>query len=179
MASPSWWTWVWASSRSWWWTGKPGVLHSMGPLRIRHDWVTEQQQLYVYIYIHNKQLLFIAQSCPALCDSMDEPMSLTSPELAGGFFTTSPTWEVLPWVLYPILKICLSVSLLSLPRLWEDRLDRLPLCDSSSGFITTITTIMMTSVIIIKVSLLQSSLLLLKYKCQQHGWTYKLSYWVK
>ena len=26
MASPTWWTWVWASSRSWWWTGKPGVL---------------------------------------------------------------------------------------------------------------------------------------------------------
>ena len=26
MASPSWWTWVWASSGSWWWTGKPGVL---------------------------------------------------------------------------------------------------------------------------------------------------------
>ena len=30
MASPAWWTWVWASSRSWWWTGKPGVLQSMG-----------------------------------------------------------------------------------------------------------------------------------------------------
>ena len=26
MASPTWWTWIWASSRSWWWTGKPGVL---------------------------------------------------------------------------------------------------------------------------------------------------------
>ena len=24
MASPTWRTWVWASSRSWWWTGKPG-----------------------------------------------------------------------------------------------------------------------------------------------------------
>ena len=24
------WTWVWTSSRSWWWTGKPGVLRSMG-----------------------------------------------------------------------------------------------------------------------------------------------------
>ena len=24
------WTWVWASSGSWWWTGMPGVLHSMG-----------------------------------------------------------------------------------------------------------------------------------------------------
>ena len=22
-------TWVWASSRSWWWTGKPGVLHAV------------------------------------------------------------------------------------------------------------------------------------------------------
>ena len=24
------WTWVWTSSGSWWWTGKPGVLQSMG-----------------------------------------------------------------------------------------------------------------------------------------------------
>ena len=30
MASPTRWTWVWASSRSWWWTGKPGVLQSTG-----------------------------------------------------------------------------------------------------------------------------------------------------
>ena len=30
MASPTWWTWVWVSSRSSWWTGKPGMLQSMG-----------------------------------------------------------------------------------------------------------------------------------------------------
>ena len=30
MASPILWTWVWASSRSWWWTGRPGMLQSMG-----------------------------------------------------------------------------------------------------------------------------------------------------
>ena len=30
MASPTQWTWVWVRSRSWWWTGKPGVLQSMG-----------------------------------------------------------------------------------------------------------------------------------------------------
>ena len=30
MASPTWWTWVWASSGSWWRTGKPGMLQSMG-----------------------------------------------------------------------------------------------------------------------------------------------------
>ena len=29
MASPTWWTWVWASSRGWWWKGKPGMLQSM------------------------------------------------------------------------------------------------------------------------------------------------------
>ena len=40
MASPIRWTWVWASSRRWWWTGKPGVLQSMGN-RVGHDWVTE------------------------------------------------------------------------------------------------------------------------------------------
>ena len=33
----------WASSRRWWWTGKPGVLQSMGLQRVRHNWVTEQQ----------------------------------------------------------------------------------------------------------------------------------------
>ena len=29
---------VWASSRSWWWTGKPGVLQSMRLHRVGHDW---------------------------------------------------------------------------------------------------------------------------------------------
>ena len=41
MASLTQWKWVWASWRSWWWTGKPGTLQSMGLQRIRHDWATE------------------------------------------------------------------------------------------------------------------------------------------
>ena len=41
MASLTLWTWVWASSRSWWWTGKPGVLQSMGSQGVGRDWVTE------------------------------------------------------------------------------------------------------------------------------------------
>ena len=41
MASPTWWTWVWATSGSWWWIRKPGVLQSMGSQRVRHDSVTE------------------------------------------------------------------------------------------------------------------------------------------
>ena len=41
MASLTRWTWVWVNSRSWWWTGRPGVLWFMGSQRVRHDWVTE------------------------------------------------------------------------------------------------------------------------------------------
>ena len=41
MASPTRWMWVWVNSRSWWWTGRPGVLRFMGLLRVGHDWVTE------------------------------------------------------------------------------------------------------------------------------------------
>ena len=33
--------WVWASSGSWWWTGKPGMLQSMGLQRARYNWATE------------------------------------------------------------------------------------------------------------------------------------------
>ena len=35
------WTWVWVNSRSWWWTGRPGMLQSLRLQRVRHDWVTE------------------------------------------------------------------------------------------------------------------------------------------
>ena len=41
MASLTLWTWVWVNSRSWWWTGRPGVVRFMGSQRVRHDWVTE------------------------------------------------------------------------------------------------------------------------------------------
>ena len=30
MASPTQWAWVWVNSKSWWWTGRPGVLRFMG-----------------------------------------------------------------------------------------------------------------------------------------------------
>ena len=39
------WTWDWVSSRSWCWTGKPGVLQSMGLQRVAHDWLTDWTEL--------------------------------------------------------------------------------------------------------------------------------------
>ena len=39
MASTTQWTWVWVDSRSWWWTGRPGVLRLFGSQR--HERATE------------------------------------------------------------------------------------------------------------------------------------------
>ena len=41
MASLTRWTWIWVNSGSRWWTGKPGILQSIGSQRVRHDWATE------------------------------------------------------------------------------------------------------------------------------------------
>ena len=37
VSSPTRWTWVWASSGSWWWTGKLGMLQFMGSQRVGDD----------------------------------------------------------------------------------------------------------------------------------------------
>ena len=41
MVSLTQWAWVWVDSRSWWWTGRPGVLWFMGSQKVRHAWVIE------------------------------------------------------------------------------------------------------------------------------------------
>ena len=41
ISSPTQWTWVWVGPGRWWWTGKPGMLQSMGFQRFRQDWATE------------------------------------------------------------------------------------------------------------------------------------------
>ena len=50
-------------SGSWWWTGKSGVLQSMGSQRVRQDWVTElnckSNHMYKCILITNLKLLFV------------------------------------------------------------------------------------------------------------------------
>ena len=63
MALPTQWMWVWVNSGSWWWTGRPDVLQSMGSQRVRHDWAIELnwtddvwcgasfQMLICYLYI--------------------------------------------------------------------------------------------------------------------------------
>ena len=55
MASPTRWTWVSVNSGIWWWTGRPGMLQSMGSQRVGHDWATElnwtEQDMFFYTFI--------------------------------------------------------------------------------------------------------------------------------
>ena len=70
LASPTWWTWVWVDSGSWWWTGRPSVRRFMGLQRVRHDWETELNCIYLELQIisimfcwteHSNQLTFLSQ----------------------------------------------------------------------------------------------------------------------
>ena len=111
----TWWTWVWASSGSWWWTGKPDVLQSMGSQRLGHDWVTELNWEYTVCVcvcaqwgplcnpmdcsppgssahgvLFQARILKQAAICYSRVSSQwrDWTESLASSSLAGGFFST-------------------------------------------------------------------------------------------
>ena len=58
-------TWVSVNSRSWWWTGRPGVLQFMGSQRVRHDWATDLIWFHNYtclIFLLTKQWLRVLQT---------------------------------------------------------------------------------------------------------------------
>ena len=52
MASPTLWTWIWASSGCCWYSGKPGVLQSMESQRVRHclHYWTELTRMSSFLY---------------------------------------------------------------------------------------------------------------------------------
>ena len=57
LASPQQWTWVWIGSRSWWWTGKPGVLQSMWLQRVQHNWATKLNWIETRDIKYRKQII--------------------------------------------------------------------------------------------------------------------------
>ena len=52
--------WCWRRFLSWWWTGRPGMLQSMGSQRVGHNWATELNwktaKSYYYIPIRMVQI---------------------------------------------------------------------------------------------------------------------------
>ena len=104
MASPTQWRWIWANSRRWWRTRKPGVLQSMESQRVRHDLATEQQPqtiksiesksgrkkiyvIFIYIAILFLALCFIIQACRDLFQS---PYSVTYKSVLPGALKQDP-----------------------------------------------------------------------------------------
>ena len=105
MASLTRWTWVWVSSGSWWWTGKPGVVQSIGSQRVRHNWETELNWTEVvsdsfvipWSIAHqpplsigfSRQEYWSGFSFPSPRDLPDPEIEPVSPALASRFFTTA------------------------------------------------------------------------------------------
>ena len=48
-----------ASSGSWWWTGKPGVLQFMRSQRVTHDWVTKWCSAFFHVLISQLHIFFV------------------------------------------------------------------------------------------------------------------------
>ena len=76
MASPTQWTWVWVSSGSWWWTGKSGVLHSVG---VTKSWT--QLSNWIELIIGNMYLVFVPISGTELLN----PFQLSDEKLKMSF----------------------------------------------------------------------------------------------
>ena len=81
MASPTQWIWDWVSSRSWWWTEKPGVLQSIGSQKVRQDWATELNWTIMVIAGSLRPFLYSSSvySCHLLISSFYFPLLFPLP----------------------------------------------------------------------------------------------------
>ena len=71
MASPTQWTWVWVNSGSWWWTGRPVVLQSMGSKESdTTEWLNWRCKVYLFavysMLYSNIGLHFYSYQCDVL-----------------------------------------------------------------------------------------------------------------
>ena len=112
MASPSQWTWVWVSPGSWWWTGNPGMLQSMGSQKVRHNGATELKGTYYWTWcILQVRTLKALQRCRPLYHFIciaDLSAVYTQVCWFPSVFFRLVNFDWYKWILS---KICLDVSL--------------------------------------------------------------------
>ena len=60
MASLTRWTWVWVNSRSWWWTGRPGVLRFMGSQRVNTTERLKHGSTYMIVFTQSPASLILS-----------------------------------------------------------------------------------------------------------------------
>ena len=118
MASPTLWTWVRASFRRWWRTGKPGMLQSMGSQRVGHDWMNWNWQPdvvcipYICAYTHaSEERLFIQKVVNCLSDIavylQVSKLSWIERKMAATLFGNIPSSTVQE-ALQNFLKVCFA-----------------------------------------------------------------------
>ena len=112
MASPTQWTWVWASSRTCWWPGKPGVLQSVGLCSVLALWVHTKRQTWLTYY----------QKCEvSVCSSSVLALWIHTKAMYELLITTSDfliqLWTIRSVKSVPALHLCLYSG--TTPRLNE------------------------------------------------------------
>ena len=92
IASLTRWTWVWVSSGSWWWTGMPGMLQSMGAqnrtwlsnwteterLEDWRDWVKKLREYLWGMFFHQRSIILL--SCFSLLRKKENNSQITTAE---------------------------------------------------------------------------------------------------
>ena len=108
MASLTQWTCVWASSRRWWWTGSPGMLQSMGSLRVRHDWATS---LWLFTFMHWRR-----PKASILWRSAFFMVQLLHPYMTTGKTIALTRWTFVSKLMYLFFNMVSSFVIAFLPR---------------------------------------------------------------
>ena len=78
MASLIQWTWVWANSGRHWRTGELGMLQSLWLQRVRHYWVTKQQQKIWGNKQCSEKQFFLSEGTQGIVDNGSELEEVTS-----------------------------------------------------------------------------------------------------
>ena len=133
MASLTRWTWIWVNSRSWWWTGRPGLLQFMGSQRVGHDWANDliwSDTVKGFGIVNKAEIdVFLEFSCffddPAdvgILISSSSAFSKTSFyiwKFAELFYCWSLAWRILSITLLACAAAAAAKSLQSCPTLWD------------------------------------------------------------
>ena len=86
MASPTQWTWVWVNSKSWWWTGRPGVLQSLGVTK-------SQTQLSDWPELNNINTIHQEKLFDSKMQSFSIIFIVTNIKMGTHFINTTKKWQ--------------------------------------------------------------------------------------
>ena len=116
MASPTQWIWVCVNSRSWWWTGRPGMLQFMGSQRVGHNWATKLNWLCETVKLPIIVLCFILKynGDPILTRLLFLTSFFTLQNLSFLIFKCSDNIDL--EILYMLLAVKLNVMVATSPR---------------------------------------------------------------